>query len=507
MADRERDERHLFGVVSGAMRRWLERAKDAVMAPWQQYQLMPDPTAIYRLQPAWNAEVETILTEIGKIGLAAWNEATEVPPVSRHAFVVTYLAQVESLLVRIPDEVADLIFAEITDGVNAGESVDQVAARVDHVLSYTDSERWPNRARTVAVTETTRAYGAGTLAAGMEQSRVTGRVLRKRWDTEGDEKVRGAHREIDGAMVNIFMPFYVDRFPMMFPGDPTAPAELVVNCVPGSSLILARDVDAVFRFKWEGSVLTLIGELGARTAVSPNHPVLTEQGWLLACELQKGDYIFSTWRMDSLTRGGPHVEYEPTTAEEIYRSTSLLGVAYRMEGLSVNFYGERPIGDIDVVLTNRELSFGLDPQDSEIFSQFSLSCAYAPCASESILLKSVLSERDPPDGIVGFDDLVCSLGRSHPSPLHSLGFAPASSLNTGPLKPEVDSSSCNPQTMSESIDGLALEVAMDKIIQIYEHPFSGHLYTFQTRSGIYVADQVVSHNCRCDLVIVNEEGR
>jgi len=230
MAERERDERHLFEVTSGALRRWLGKARDVVMAPWRAYRLMPDPTAVYRLQPAWDAEVETILTEIGKIGLAAWSEATEVPPVSRHAFVVTYLAQVESLLVRIPDEVADLIFAEITDGVNAGESVDQVAARVDHVLSYTDSERWPNRAKVIAITELTRARAAGTLAAGMEQSRVTGRVLRKRWNTMTDEKVRGAHREVDGTAVNIFMPFYVDRFPMMFPGDPTAPAELVVSC-------------------------------------------------------------------------------------------------------------------------------------------------------------------------------------------------------------------------------------------------------------------------------------
>lgn len=230
MASRSENEDRLFRAASGSLRSWLAKARDKVMAPWRQYKMMPDPTAIYQVQFDWNSEVDTILTIIGQIGIDAWSLATDVPPVSRHAFVVTYLAQVENLLVRIPDEVADLVFAEITDGVNAGESVDQVAARVDRVLSYTGSERWPNRARTVAVTETTRAYGAGTMAAGMEQSRVTGRMLRKRWDTEQDEKVRGAHREVDGDVVSIFMPFYVDRFPMMFPGDPTAPPELVVNC-------------------------------------------------------------------------------------------------------------------------------------------------------------------------------------------------------------------------------------------------------------------------------------
>jgi len=200
------------------------------MAPWRQHRLQPDPTAIYATQGAWNDELDTILTAIGEISLHAWSDATDVPPVSRHAFIQASLAQTENLLVRIPDETYNLVFAELSDGVNAGESLEQLAARVDQVLSYTDSERWPNRAKVIAQTETTRAYGAGTLAAGMEMSRVTGRLLRKRWDTRDDSRVRSPHREVDGEVRGLSMPFYVDGFPMMFPGDPIAPADLVCGC-------------------------------------------------------------------------------------------------------------------------------------------------------------------------------------------------------------------------------------------------------------------------------------
>lgn len=229
MARRE-DEDRLFGVVSGALSRWLDRARARVMAPYQQYKIQPDPTAIYSTQGDWNAELETILTTIGQIAMRAWNEATDVPPVSRHAFIQAALAQTENFLVRIPDEAYNLVFAEISDGVNAGESLEQLADRVDRTLTFTDSERWPNRARVIAQTETTRAYGAGSLAAGMEQSRVTGRMLRKRWDTERDARVRDSHRAVDGEVRELGMPWYVDGFPLMFPGDPIGPPETVINC-------------------------------------------------------------------------------------------------------------------------------------------------------------------------------------------------------------------------------------------------------------------------------------
>ena len=227
---RREDEERLRGVVAGGLHRWLDKARAAVMAPWRQHRISPDPTAIYSTQGAWQGELDTILTTIGQIALSAWTEASDVPPVSRHSFVMGALAQTENLLARIPDEVYNLVFAEITDAVNGGESLPQVAERVDRVLTYTNSERWPNRAKVIAQTETTRAYGAGTLAAGMEQSRVTGRLLRKRWDTRDDSRVRSPHREVDGEVRDLSMPFYVDGFPMMFPGDPIAPADLVCGC-------------------------------------------------------------------------------------------------------------------------------------------------------------------------------------------------------------------------------------------------------------------------------------
>jgi len=231
LTNRRDAEDHLYTVVLAELRRWLDAARKAVMRPWVQHRLQPDPSGVYEVTQQWVDAVDsTILSEIGKIALNAWGQATDVPPVSRHAFVMSQLAQTRNFLVRMPDEVYDLIFAAITDAVNAGADVEGVAQAVDHVLDVTGAENWPGRARNIAVTETTRAYGAGTLAAGMEQSRVTGRKLQKRWDTEHDDRVRQSHREVDGEVRDLTSPFYVGGFPLLYPGDPMGPADEVCGC-------------------------------------------------------------------------------------------------------------------------------------------------------------------------------------------------------------------------------------------------------------------------------------
>lgn len=230
MASRDGDENRVYGVVFGALKRFVDAAREKVLAPFRSWGGSPDPSGVYQVQSIWTDEIDTILTVLGQIAMGAWSEASDVPPVSRHAFVMSQLAQTQNFLVRIPDEVYNIVFAELTDGVNAGERIDQLAQRVDGVLETSSSERWQNRARNIAVTETTRAYGAGTLAAGLEQSRVTGRLLQKRWDTEHDSRVRASHRQVDGVVTGLSQPFNVGGFPMLFPGDPMGPADEVVNC-------------------------------------------------------------------------------------------------------------------------------------------------------------------------------------------------------------------------------------------------------------------------------------
>lgn len=52
----------------------------------------------------------------------------------------------------------------------------------------------------------------------------------KRWRTVRDDKVRHAHRELDGVQIPLKVPFYNSLGEIRFPGDPLAAAQNIYNC-------------------------------------------------------------------------------------------------------------------------------------------------------------------------------------------------------------------------------------------------------------------------------------
>lgn len=225
-------------LVLAALASWLAAVSAAVLRPWRLFGLAPDPTALWGFVPQWTQAVK---------GLVAWlrdnaaphgweREDDEQPDVdlpvfpSSDSFVAAHLAAVANYLVRIPDEVYNLVFAEIADGHANGESLEQIAERVDRVLSVTASERWPRRARTIAVTEVVGASNAGWLAAAFQTEQILGTELEKEWIHSRDPQVRREHREAGGQRRRLREPFLVGGVPMMYPGDKSAPPELVIEC-------------------------------------------------------------------------------------------------------------------------------------------------------------------------------------------------------------------------------------------------------------------------------------
>ena len=97
------------------------------------------------------------------------------------------------------------------------------------VLTYTDlSDGQPNPNHTQTGNHPSlRGRDSGSRPGTISRS---GRLLRKRWDSRHDTRVREGHREVDGDILQLGMPFYVDGWPLQFPGDPMGPPETVINC-------------------------------------------------------------------------------------------------------------------------------------------------------------------------------------------------------------------------------------------------------------------------------------
>lgn len=228
----DNEERRYTTLVWQALTRWLRRALDAVLAAYRMFGTAPDPQAVYSRSEEWISIVDReLLPELRTAHDIGWSSVLpDVPLVSTDTFIQAQIAQTRNLLVRIPDEVYNLIFAEISDAVNDGDPLRDIAARVDRVLSDTGSENWANRAKVIAVTEVNRAGNAAAYAAGLQAERIEGVPMIKRWLDSDDRRVRPAHRRADGQERPLNQPFEVGGSLLMFPGDPTGEPEDVIFC-------------------------------------------------------------------------------------------------------------------------------------------------------------------------------------------------------------------------------------------------------------------------------------
>lgn len=193
----------------------------------------PDLDAVWARAPAWREAVDEIVYR------GAIHEAMAIAyraifgldfPWDRRTFVARYLAEVANRLRNIPDEVYDLLAGQVAQGAVLGETLSKIVDRVDTVLSTTRTPRWANRAVVIARTETMGALNGGRLDAFRAFAEDEDEPLQKLWLATEDRRTRPSHRAADGQRVALGMPFQVGGFSLEFPGDPTGPAQEVIQC-------------------------------------------------------------------------------------------------------------------------------------------------------------------------------------------------------------------------------------------------------------------------------------
>lgn len=173
--------------------------------------------------------VDRLKSIAGRGATAAADSVDETLPDNWDAGLADYVKATEALLTAVGDRLAAEASSALAEGLNAGEDVDQLKARLAALFADDGTQLGTGRAARIAATEATRAFNAGTLAAAQA---MTGpdKPLVKQWLTRNDERVRLAHREANGQLQLLDDPFDVGGTPMQYPGDPTAPAALTVNC-------------------------------------------------------------------------------------------------------------------------------------------------------------------------------------------------------------------------------------------------------------------------------------
>ncbi|WP_080483993.1 Hint domain-containing protein [Burkholderia cenocepacia] len=320
----------------------------------------------------------------------------------------------------------------------------------------------------------------------------------------------------------------------------TMPGEEVF-CFPSeTSIDLFQDVEKAYRRWYEGDLVTLTIRSGRKLSATPNHPVLCEKGWVAIGTLKKGDRVFEIAE-ESVKTAKLDTDKTLTLIADLFDAIRARGFKEVRRGMKPQFHGDGTEQDIDVVSTAWPLRDNLVAPISQRFNELILACADSLRLAGRVVRKNLFGFLSPAHGSMslGSSDVAMLIhGRSegairglgglesvqhgfsgHAKRLGKLAgilsslIAPAklkrirrNLLNSASAGPKVDPSLLVPMPdghggytdlTRDAADGKPLLAKLVDVIDIDVRPWAGHVYNLQTESGWYVANSIITHNCRC----------
>ena len=244
------------------------------------------------------------------------------------------------------------------------ESIDKgdtTRERVERIHKDLGGRAAGARGLTIARTEATGMLNGGARAM-IDELIEMGSAVPPEWLTTMDEHARPAHWDANGQKADAEGNFTVGGEKAKYPGDPNLSAEQRVNCIlPG--MLIEGEIDAAMRSFYDGESLEIVMASGSRLLVTPNHSILSENGFVAAGTLNKGQRLFS-YRSQVEANAAPCVasapecvNHEPAAIEKIFAAFSLSGDPEISRTAHIDFHGDEHFinGDVEIVWPARKL--------------------------------------------------------------------------------------------------------------------------------------------------------
>lgn len=336
------------------------------------------------------------------------------------------------------------------------------------------------------------------------------------------------------------------------------------NCVVGDTKVSGPDVKVGYRRYYEGEIVTLVTAGGHELTITPNHPVLTDRGWVNAGDLQEGDNLVSGTFGNGYLALRPGEDDAPPSIEDVVSALSVVG-ATRVGGVPVSakeFHGDG--GDSEVDIVARDNLFGnvgdasvIEPPSQEGFEVGARALSGEGLSRSSLgsveaLLRGSLYSSESLSGLCAthFNLL---FGDSLPAEMRRL--LASSDGESGFSEPPIDDGAADAEHLGHLIDALPglvnlLEVGRgcdslradaphfgerfdppaakgeaerlrvfaeyggrllerlgfmveaDRLVNKSVRQYAGHVYNLQTSEGWYSANSIITSNCFCTVTPV-----
>jgi len=463
-----------------------------------------------------------------------------------------YQLETAQWIKKIRDETLQNWTANTLRDMAEGRGIDDIMSQFDSMV-----EQRKNHAQMVARTQ------ISTFNSLVTKTRARNLGIEKAiWVTSEDERVRNCHAERHGREFELAEGLYSScDGKTLLPG-------VDYNCFPGSVQIDHSSLCQKFYRRWyAGELAETIRDDGIVLHATPNHPILTVNGFKPAGRLDIGDNIICT--SDERINGIKlYAKDMIPTFEQIFSAFDFLGVEHGVAPAgSGKFHGDTSNSDIDVISMDSLLVDKINPALREKFAELDLSSADMIAVLSFFTGNSSLADfgkgmSPTPASIVRSLDLFRSGFLVHLTPLELFGFAlgtwsnpeieeslannmPSNAevfsdcvfalavlvhgldvidrkidffrsalalgdLNTKVLKVLGEDGRTNPDLFSCGPNGGAVKYKVCSVVDNRSFNFSGHVYNLQSVSGDYITNTTAVSNCRCTYQMVippaNEEA-
>lgn len=230
--------------------------------------------------------------------------------------------------------------------------------RIDWLVQRYHERSVKARAETIARTEALAAVHQADKNA-FDQAVAAGRIrpedIEEEWVSARDTRVRDSHVILNGQK-HRFGELWQGLYGVLkFPGDPDSPAAERVNCLTGDAVISTAGLKRVIVRHYSGEIIKIIVAGGVDLTVTPNHPILTQRGWVSACDLVEGDDLLQCQIGGRTLSCQPDIDHGFASAEEVARLAEVAGTVNRTDAARVNLHGEVPDHDVNVISVPRGL--------------------------------------------------------------------------------------------------------------------------------------------------------
>ena len=396
----------------------------------------------------------------------------------------------------------------ITQSILQGESIPKAAARIALVTGM--DERASERAARTAMT---LAENKGRQRA-FERADGLGITLTKEWNAHLDGRTRLSHRQADGQKVGIHEKFVVGGYKMEEPGDNTdAPGSEVYNCFTSDNKVITdSEILASYKREYSGKLVTVHTATGVDFTCTPNHPILTVDGWVRAERLHEGSNLLITSIIDSeIPSRYPDINHIMPSFEAVHELLCMLS-AKRTRRLGVNFHGDIATSDVEIVRKERLLGVDGDSFGSEEVAKLLLENSDSSGSGLRSLSSCFKGVMRPASSDMSSERISLAFLGGHIAHPNVHGLRASSMGNPFFVENFVDDLSAMPNLDGELLCRLTRKVGVDNVVGIEVKYGTSQVYNLQTENGYYLVGgnngiTIIAKNCRCHMGgIVDEDG-